>query len=263
MRENLTFEAVAAAADFLVAAGLSPTVRKVRERIGHGSNNTIGTYIKQWSSQHQQHIVPAATLPPPMQKTLLDEIARQVSAACGLLEKQLAEENDNMQMVLDESEDRRVKLDSVASELVVLETRAQRQDGQIDQLKTDLGEAREECRQERGATEFVRQALARAQLQMESLPRLQDELDKLRNSLEEQQRGRVEAEKIAAVAENSRASAECQLHEMRAREDALATKLEKARSELSFAADRERTLRDNLADARAMIGIRQIDIPVT
>ena len=48
---ELSFERVAAAADAMVARGVTPTVDALREELG-GSDGTLSRYLRLWKEQH-------------------------------------------------------------------------------------------------------------------------------------------------------------------------------------------------------------------
>ena len=61
-RSGIRYEDVKEAAETLLGRGLNPTIQRVREVLGTGSNTTISEHLKQW----QQHLAesPKAVLPP-------------------------------------------------------------------------------------------------------------------------------------------------------------------------------------------------------
>ncbi|MDG4551274.1 MAG: DNA-binding protein [Candidatus Contendobacter sp.] len=61
-RSGIRYEEVQAAAETLLGRGLNPTIQRVRELLGTGSNTTISEHLKHW----QQHLAqaPKAILPP-------------------------------------------------------------------------------------------------------------------------------------------------------------------------------------------------------
>ncbi|MFZ1492318.1 MAG: DNA-binding protein [Candidatus Competibacter denitrificans] len=61
-RTGITFEDVHAAAESLLGRGLNPTIQRVREVLGTGSNTTISEHLKNWQQQLAE--APKIVLPP-------------------------------------------------------------------------------------------------------------------------------------------------------------------------------------------------------
>ncbi|MFZ1829488.1 MAG: DNA-binding protein [Candidatus Competibacteraceae bacterium] len=63
-RSGIRYEEVKNAAETLLSRGLSPTIQRVREVLGTGSNTTISDHLKHW--QQRMAEAPRAILPPAM-----------------------------------------------------------------------------------------------------------------------------------------------------------------------------------------------------
>jgi len=61
-RTGITFEDVRCAAESLLGRGLNPTIQRVREVLGTGSNTTISEHLKNWQQQLAE--APKIVLPP-------------------------------------------------------------------------------------------------------------------------------------------------------------------------------------------------------
>jgi chromosome segregation ATPase len=61
-RSGIRYEEVQAAAEALLARGLNPTIQRVRELLGTGSNTTISEHLKNWQQQLAE--TPKVILPP-------------------------------------------------------------------------------------------------------------------------------------------------------------------------------------------------------
>ena len=61
-RTGINFDEVCTAAEALLGRGLNPTIQRVREYLGTGSNTTISTHLKIWQQQLAQ--APKIILPP-------------------------------------------------------------------------------------------------------------------------------------------------------------------------------------------------------
>ena len=64
-RPGVNYETIKHAAVKLLSQGIAPSVQKIRETLGTGSNTTIAEYLKVWRDEYAQktiHHLPA-TLP--------------------------------------------------------------------------------------------------------------------------------------------------------------------------------------------------------
>lgn len=85
-----------AAIQELVAAGKIPTVRKLREKLGGGSNDTLGPLLEQWRTN--QPIKAAPKSPPAMAVAKGNELCTLIWAAA---QQQAAEELDAVRLHLE------------------------------------------------------------------------------------------------------------------------------------------------------------------
>jgi len=65
-RPGVTYFEVAQAASQLQANNQVPTIDRVRQKLGCGSNSTIAAHLKQWKAEHMPYAseVPRSTVPP-------------------------------------------------------------------------------------------------------------------------------------------------------------------------------------------------------
>lgn len=197
---SITQEQVNAAADFIRAAGGKPTARAVREQLGTGSMATVLKLLQAWHGGQVQPVAQAVTLPPTLTRALVDFMAQEVAAAKTGLEAELAEaqktqgdliaENERQASTIEAQGD---ALDQAAAEKAVMA-------GKIGQMESDLAQARDEMLRERQAAEAARTDLAKAQLRLEAMPRLEAELERLREALTIEKDARAKADQEAAVA---------------------------------------------------------------
>lgn len=68
-RTGISFEDVRDAAESLLGRGLNPTIQRVRERLGTGSNTTISEHLKSWQCQLNE--TPKSVLPPTVPETVM------------------------------------------------------------------------------------------------------------------------------------------------------------------------------------------------
>ena len=68
-RSGIRYEEVQEAAETLLGRGLNPTIQRVRELLGTGSNTTISEHLKHWQQQLAES--PKAVLPPTVPETVM------------------------------------------------------------------------------------------------------------------------------------------------------------------------------------------------
>ncbi|MDG4584937.1 MAG: DNA-binding protein, partial [Candidatus Competibacter sp.] len=68
-RSGIRYEEVQDAAETLLGRGLNPTIQRVRELLGTGSNTTISEHLKRWQQQLAES--PKAVLPPTVPETVM------------------------------------------------------------------------------------------------------------------------------------------------------------------------------------------------
>lgn len=68
-RSGIRYEEVKDAAETLLSRGLSPTIQRVREVLGTGSNTTISDHLKRWQQRLAE--APLAILPPAIPETVM------------------------------------------------------------------------------------------------------------------------------------------------------------------------------------------------
>jgi len=68
-RSGIRYEEVQEAAETLLSRGLNPTIQRVRELLGTGSNTTISEHLKHWQQQLAES--PKAVLPPAVPETVM------------------------------------------------------------------------------------------------------------------------------------------------------------------------------------------------
>lgn len=201
---SITYEQVAAVADMIIAEGGKPTLRAVRERLGRGSLGTVQKLLAQWQASHTRSAEVSMALPPAVQRSILDFMAQEVSAARSDLEQQLAEARQAAADLAAENERQAAEIEGLEQALDAERQEKSKVVGQVTQLQADLEAARAELARERQAAEGLRVELAKAELRLESVPRLEAELERLREALEAERGARHQAEVDLARMEGKR-----------------------------------------------------------
>lgn len=197
---NITQEQVNAVADALRGGGIKPTVRAVRDKLGTGSNATVMRLLENWKAGQIKVADAPVTLPTPLQRALVDYLAQAVAEQKAELGSELAEQKQVNADLAVENERQSEEIDNLQSELEAMRTERDSLMGRLVQLDADLRLARAEAEQERGIAATVRTDLAKAQLRLEALPRLETDLQQARSDLVQERESRAAAEQAAAVA---------------------------------------------------------------
>lgn len=197
---SITQEQVQVAVAAIRAEGRRPTLRAVRDRLGAGSMATVAKLVQQ-VAEAQSSGDRQPSIPPALQRALLDFLTAEATAAREPLEMEIAEQRQAVLDLAAEVERLVATIDSQALDVAALSAAKASAEGRADQLLSDMAEARAEAARERHAAEEIRTELAKAMLRLESLAPLQAERDALRQELATERQARVEAEKHAAVLE--------------------------------------------------------------
>lgn len=197
---TVTFEQIAAVADAMKIEGVKPTSRAVRERLGNtGSMGTINKLLGRWKSGQERQISAALVLPPALQRVLLEFMDNELTAARTTLESELADQQQEAADLATENERQVVENESQSETIELLRAEVSTHQGRAGQLESDLMVARDEAARERSGAELARTELAKAQLRLEAMPRLEADLVAVREVLETERLARVAAEQAAAV----------------------------------------------------------------
>jgi colicin import membrane protein len=199
---KITYEQVAAAADAMCAANLRPSSRTVRERLGNtGSMGTINRLLHEWKASQERHIAQPLTLPPVLQRTILDFMAQELATAKAQLESALAEQRQEMTDLAIENERQAADLEERSNAEIALRAELASLQGRIAQTEGELAHARRETMGEREEAAKARIDLAKALLRLEAMPRLEADLKALRDELKSERQERTAATQLAAVLE--------------------------------------------------------------
>lgn len=196
---SITQEQVNAAADAIRASGAKPTARAIRDQLGTGSMATVLKFLQVWQSGQVRPAAQDVTLPPALTRALVDFIGQEVATARAGLEADLAAAQQSQADLIAESERQAATIESQAEALDLAHGEKAELQGKLGQMESDLATARDEAARERQAAEAARTELAKAQLRLEALPRIEAEADRLRQELDAERRARAEAEQKAAV----------------------------------------------------------------
>ena len=197
---TITQEQINAAADAIRASGTKPTARAVREAVGGGSMATVLKLLQIWQGGRVRVVEDPVVLPAGLQRALVDFIGQEVAGAKADLQSELIVTQQANSDLIAESERQASTIELQAAALESAQAEKAVLAGRLAQVESDLVRANDDIAQERNAAELARTELAKAQLRLEALPRIEAEADRLRSELEAERTAKVAAEQAAAVA---------------------------------------------------------------
>ena len=260
-RTGITFEQVAAVADAIAGRGDRPTLRGVRAELGSGSMGTIQKHLAAWQGTRRQIVTSAATLPTEIQRVILSEIEREVDTARAELEGDLAATKGDRDTLADDNEAQTEQIEQQAARLAEIEASSQQQAGRIAQLETDLAARADEIKRERDEAANARQALAKAELRLEALPKIEAEAERLRAALETSQARATAAEQQAAVTASELKAAERRAAEAETREQTATARATEAAQQTTSArqAEQQARIAEQAVQARIEAAARELE----
>lgn len=198
---TITFEQVSAAADHLKSQGVKPTARNVRDALGSGSMATVLKFLQQWQAgQMRQSQVIDDTLDPAIARAISNQIANTVQEATAAATARLADLQAEADSIIVENERQAAELEHQAANMAALQEQLAVTTGRAQQIEADAGKLAAELAAERIAAETVRVELAKAELRLEAVPRIEGEIEKVRAELLQSRNLAAELHEAAAVA---------------------------------------------------------------
>ena len=228
---TITYDDVAAIADRLKAAGKRPSPRLILEEHGSGSLGTIHPLFKQWEGRQAQGIDNNITLSPVLQRALLEYVGQQVAGAKAELEERLALSEQAAADLARENERQAAVLEENAASITQLQEQLAAAGGRAQQMEADLADAQERAERSQHEAESARTELAKAELRLEAMPRLETDLENVRAELQQERAARHAADQAAAVAAAQRDSLQERLGEEKARAEQASERFEQLASE--------------------------------
>jgi chromosome segregation ATPase len=198
---TITLEQVATAADNIKAQGGKASARAVREVLGSGSMATVLKLLQQWQSgQVRQSADIDDTLDPSVVRAISNQITIRVQEATADTTARLGDLQAEADLIIVENERQAADLEVQAAELVALHQQYAELAGRAHQLESDATRTAAELVAERRATEAARVELAKAELRLEAIPKIEAEIDKVRAELLQTRAQAAELHEAAAVA---------------------------------------------------------------
>jgi colicin import membrane protein len=237
---NITPDRVFAAADALEASGSRVSVRSVRDYLGGGSPNQITPLLASWRARKPSVAAPEIQLDPRIVQLIAEQVRAAAGEAAVRADERANEAEDTLTLCQQENSELAEQLATTLRALDEARAKVEQQAGTISEIREEIERVRSEAEEEveeantranreREVAETAQHALARAELRLESMPRLEGEVERLRTALDEALSGKQSAEQQAAVA---------------------AAKLDAATQRVSAAEEREREARQQQAAAQ-------------
>lgn len=196
---TITYDQVVRYAETIKAEGGKPTPRQIRDRHGSGSFGTIHKLFQQWESTQALAIEAALSLPPSVQRAILEFVRHELSVGRADLEERLCQATTSAEDLATENERQAALIDEQLVTIESLRGEKAALAGRLAEIETAIGTNREDVARERQAAEAARTEVAKLMLRLEGLPRLEAELAELRKEYQLIDRSRQEIEKELAV----------------------------------------------------------------
>lgn len=198
---TISFEQVSVAADRIKAQGTKPTARNVREALGTGSMATVLKFLQQWQGgQMRQSQAIDDTIDPVIARAISNQIAVKVQESTADATARLADLQAEADAIIAENERQAADIETQTFELSALQEQYAALSGRAKQLEADATRTAGELDVERKAAEAARVELAKAELRLEAVPRIEAEIEKVRAELSQARVQATEQHETAAVA---------------------------------------------------------------
>jgi len=276
---EITYPAVAAAAESLEQEGHEPSVRSIRDRLGGGSHTTIMSFQRKWKEARAARDESSIEIDPAIGDLMRAQLVKAMAQASRKAESRAKEAEDAFDELAKQMAETETQLNASNAALTATQAQLQQHQGVLQaneremvalkaQTDATVAEADQRAERERAQAEAVRQELVRASLRLEQVPDLQAALDKSQQELKASHDDVARAQRSEAVA-TSRAHAQQQrANESAARESRLGQQLQRLQEEREKALESERTSQGEILrlstmmsalEARCSVQIAEID----
>lgn len=232
----VTYESVAAACEALMTEGLRPSVRAVITRLGGGSPNVVLDFQRQWKAGRPVIKALDIQLDPRVNQIIAEQISKAIIVASAAAEADRTEAEETLDTVSKTCKEAEARAEALDADLHSAIAQVQTLTERVDQLKTAAAQAKSDAiaaiqaeqvrtaaeiakiaadlTAERAAAETARIALVKAELRLESVPRIEKEIEQLRIELAAECVKSAEQHEFAAVAVAMRQSIESHLADL-------------------------------------------------
>ena len=182
---SITLEQVSTIANEIKTSGGKATSRAVRDALGSGSMATICKLLAQWqASQERKSEAIDDSLSQAVAKAISNDIASIVQSAIADATSRLADLQSEHDLLITENENQTADIEFLSNSLSSEKEQNSKLSGRVQQLETDAMLISTKLDKERGDAKSAMTALAKAELRLEALPRIEQELTSLRNQIE-------------------------------------------------------------------------------
>lgn len=198
---TITQEQVSTTADAIKSNGGKVSSRAIREVLGSGSMGTILKFLQVWQgAQERKSDAVDDTIDPAIARAISNQIAVKVQDATASVTAAFADLQSETATVIAENERQSAELEAVEAELAVLSEQNAAQAGRMTQLEVDAVKTTAALVTERQAAEAARVSLAKAELRLEAVPKIEAEILQVRNELFDARTKLAQQHEAAAVA---------------------------------------------------------------
>jgi chromosome segregation ATPase len=201
---SITYDQVKAVADALHAEGRgNPTIDEIWEALGRvGSKGTIHQLVKRYRAESKDMPKTSESLrvlPADIQRAILAFADRAATMARDGIDAELVERQQEADSLAEDNKRRVSEIDELRLQLEQAMSEKAGADAMAAALAQDLAVARAQVDAQRAAAEQARTELAKAELRLEALGPLQEELRQARAACDAEHEARTAAERAAAV----------------------------------------------------------------
>lgn len=200
-KSTLTYEQVVTVADKIIAQGGKPSSRNIREALGTGSLTTILKFLQQWQGgQVRQSQSLNDTIDPAIARAISNQIVIRVQDSTADAMSRLADLQAELETLISENERQSAEIETQAAEMIVIQEQNSSLAGRAQQIESDAARNIADLVSERQAAEAARVSLAKAELRLEAVPRIEAEIEKVSAELMQARCLSAELHEAAAVA---------------------------------------------------------------
>jgi len=198
---EVTYELVASTAAKIQAQQGKVTTRSVREMLGTGSLATISPLLHRWAEDRQLQNPAGDGLDASIMRAINAQIAAKVQEATTTATQRIADIQAEAASLIDEIERLETALENKDDELATLSEQHSALAGRLQQLEMESTRNIAALAAERQSTQSAHIALAKAELRLEAVPRIESEIESIRADLSKSIKLQAELHEAAAVAQ--------------------------------------------------------------
>lgn len=197
---SISYDQVAATAQALKLAGLKPTSRNVRERLGTGSMGTVHKHLQTWKAGRTGDTTAEdVSLPDSLQRAILHYVSIEVQASQAALRMELADQQHAAAELAIENERLHAALGEKDAAIVGLQAERATVQGRLDQLQSHATALQGELSKTRHQAETHHLEVAKLRQQVEFMTQLEEDLAAARTRMNTERHDRQTIEKQSAV----------------------------------------------------------------